>query len=133
MVTTEQAESWLRLWQEQLAIQAWEISCVWVEAETIEHREGDPNREYYGSMAADPVTWTGVLTLALDREPAEVELTILHECLHLLLSEWAPTVDSAKSYVPAALYVHLTQQREDAEERAVNLLERAIWKSRTTT
>lgn len=127
MVSTKQAVKWLNKWQARLFMQAWEISCVWVDAKTIPAPDDDPNLECYGTIHADPARWFATMTLALDRTPAEVEETILHECLHLLLVEWTGTVSVARTYVPAALYNVIEEQRADAEERTVELLTRALW------
>ena len=131
MVTPKQAEKMLSKWIQALRLQAWEVSCVWVEADRLD--SGETDLIEWATVAADPARWQATLTVALKRSSEDVEQTILHECLHLLLAEWTGTVATARSYVPAALYALVEQQRYDAEERAVELLERALWRLSTAT
>ncbi len=130
MVETAHAEAMLTRWQEALSLQIWDISCVWVDAKTIEQTD---DTDVWADVRIDRERWEAKITVALDRTAEEVERTILHECLHLLLAEWKDGAQAAKSYCPAALFTLLTEQRDEAEERAVTLLERAMWKIRRTT
>ena len=128
MVSVKQADKWFGQWVEVLNLQAWEFTCVWVDAPTV---KDDEESVYWGHCQADRRNMAATITIALDRSPVDVRTSIVHELLHVALAEWDDVVKAAKSYVPAALYTHLGEDAYDAQERVVNLLERVLTKFAT--
>lgn len=87
VVTEEQTEDWLRIWQKRLRLDDWKIEVkivrVWeLERGTLGHIDWSTPRKTAVIKVLNPADYE----LPPDKIPADMELSIVHELVHLHLS-----------------------------------------------
>ena len=87
VVTDEQAEDWLKLWQKRLRLEDWKIEVkivrVWeLERGTLGHIDWSTPHHTAVIKVLSPEDYE----LPADKIPADMELSIVHELVHLHLS-----------------------------------------------
>lgn len=87
VVTEEQAQDWLRLWQKRLRLEDWKIEVrivrIWeLERGTLGHIDWSTPHHTALIKVLSPADYE----LPPDKIPADMELSIVHELVHLHLS-----------------------------------------------
>ena len=87
VVTDEQAQDWLRLWQKRLRLEDWKIEVkivrIWeLEQGTLGHIDWSTPHHTALIKVLNPADYE----LPPDKMPADMELSIVHELVHLHLS-----------------------------------------------
>jgi len=121
-MTTRKIEALVRYWQEILQLQEWKIE---VEVIPAEHISGD---RLLADIDRDYSMLHATLTIASQRDPAELSSTVLHELLHLVLAGLV----TQHRYIAGLLGTEAEQlankEEQTEQERIVRKLERAIRK-----
>src|SRR5215469_4408252 len=86
-VSEEQASDWLKLWQKRLRLEEWKIDVkivrIWeLEQGTLGHIDWSSPRKTAVIKVLNPVDYE----LPTEKIPADMELSIVHELVHLHLS-----------------------------------------------
>ena len=87
VVTEEQTQDWLRVWQKRLRLDDWKIEVkivrIWeLEHGTLGHIDWSTPRKSAVIKVLNPADYE----LPPDKIPADMELSIVHELVHLHLS-----------------------------------------------
>ncbi len=87
IVTDEQAQDWLKLWQKRLRLEDWKIGVkivrIWeLEHGTLGHIDWSSTHRTAVIKVLNPADYE----LPADQIPADMELSIVHELVHLHLS-----------------------------------------------
>jgi len=87
VVTEDQAQDWLRLWQKRLRLEDWKIDVkivrIWdLEQGTLGHIDWSTTHHTALIKVLNPADYE----LPPDKIPADMELSIVHELVHLHLS-----------------------------------------------
>jgi hypothetical protein len=87
VVTTEQVHDWLHLWQKRLGLEEWKIDVkivrVWeLEQGTLGHIDWSIPHKSATIKVLNPADYE----LPKDKIPADIELSVVHELVHLHLS-----------------------------------------------
>ena|SRR5579872_3529969 len=87
VVTEDQAQDWLRLWQKRLRLEDWKIDVkivrIWdLEQGTLGHIDWSTTHHTAMIKVLNPADYE----LPPDKIPADMELSIVHELVHLHLS-----------------------------------------------
>jgi hypothetical protein len=87
IVTDEQAQDWLKLWQKRLRLEDWKIGVkivrIWeLEHGTLGHIDWSSTHKTAVIKVLNPADYE----LPADQIPADMELSIVHELVHLHLS-----------------------------------------------
>jgi len=76
----------LPTWQERLRLRDWNITLEFVDAEVL-HR--DEKEEFFAWTTSDPKRMEAIIELATRRPRKALEDVLVHELVHVLLSEMA--------------------------------------------
>jgi|SRR5579862_4073004 hypothetical protein len=87
LVSEEQTQDWLRIWQKRLRLEDWKIEVkivrIWeLEHGTLGHIDWSTPRKVAVIKVLNPADYE----LPPDKIPADMELSIVHELVHLHLS-----------------------------------------------
>src|SRR5580704_8629493 len=87
VVTDEQAQDWLKLWQKRLRLEDWKIAVkivrIWdLEHGTLGHIDWSATHRTAVIKVLNPADYE----LPADQIPGDMELSIVHELVHLHLS-----------------------------------------------
>ena len=110
IVTEEQTQDWLRTWQKRLRLEDWKIEVkivrIWeLEHGTLGHIDWSTPRKEAVIKVLNPADYE----LPPDKIPADMELSIIHELVHLHLS-----------------VLPLTKASRGAEEQVVTMIADAL-------
>ncbi len=110
VVTEEQAQDWLRLWQKRLRLDDWKIEVrivrIWeLERGTLGHIDWSTTHHTALIKVLSPLDYE----LPPDKIPADMELSIVHELVHLHLS-----------------VLPLNKSSRNAEEQVVTMISDAL-------
>ena len=110
IVSTEQVHDWLQSWQKRLHLEDWKIEVkiarIWdLEQGTLGHIDWSESHKTAVIKVLNPVDYD----LPKEKVPEDVELSIVHELVHLQLSP-----------------LPLNKSSRDAEEQAVTMLANAL-------
>jgi len=85
-MTQHQAEQLVVKWQKLLRLEDWDIE---VRLKTEINSKG-----WLGCVAQQPFKWAAIITLKSDKSDDEIESTLVHEMVHIVLSGLAYLVDN---------------------------------------
>ena len=110
IVSTEQVHDWLQSWQKRLHLEDWKIEVkiarIWdLEQGTLGHIDWSESHKTAVIKVLNPVDYD----LPKEKVPEDVELSIVHELVHLQLSA-----------------LPLNKSSRNAEEQAVTMLANAL-------
>ncbi|HUJ20575.1 MAG TPA: hypothetical protein VLX58_03590 [Bryobacteraceae bacterium] len=110
VVTEEQVHDWLRIWQRRLRLDDWKIDVkvvrIWeLEQGTLGHIDWSVPHKNATIKVLNPVDYE----LPADKIPADMELSVVHELVHLHLS-----------------VLPLNKSSRDTEERVVTMIADAL-------
>src|SRR3977135_455960 len=110
VVTDEQVHDWLKLWQKRLRLEDWKIEVkivrIWdLEQGTLGHIDWSVPHKTAVIKVLNPADYE----LPRDRVPADMELSIVHELVHLHLSA-----------------LPLNKSSRNAEEQVVTMIATAL-------
>jgi len=110
VVTDEQAQDWLKLWQKRLRLEDWKIEVrivrIWeLERGTLGHIDWSTAHRTALIKVLSPLDYE----LPADKIPADMELSIVHELVHLHLS-----------------VLPLNKSSRNAEEQVVTMIANAL-------
>jgi hypothetical protein len=121
-VTRRELERRLEHWRERL-VPEWRLTL----------KESGPNwqdeDDYLATVQADSdyhhakVYFTSA---CLDRDEASIDVTIVHELLHLLAREMRRTLDVVKDHTPPAVHAIASETQSTGEEQLVERVAHAI-------
>ena len=120
-MTKAQIERIGKRWQRRLLLEHWRV--VWVA--TCEEAMNDEG--HLGTCAWDVDTLSATIHVATGRPAAEVESTMLHELLHLVVGGVVCAGRQAAARLNADAAQIAYGMIESEAERAVRCLERVIW------
>src|SRR6267378_2931994 len=110
VVTDEQVHDWLKVWQKRLRLEDWKIEVkvvrIWdLEQGTLGHIDWSVPHKTATIKVLNPSDYE----LPRDRVPADMELSIVHELVHLHLSA-----------------LPLNKSSRNAEEQVVTMIAKAL-------
>jgi hypothetical protein len=110
VVTEEQTHDWLKLWQKRLRLEDWKIEVkivrIWeLEHSTLGHIDWSASHKTAVIKVLNPADYE----LPADKVPADMELSIVHELVHLHLS-----------------VLPLNKSSRNAEEQVVSMIADAL-------
>jgi len=118
-------ERYLHRWQARLGLQGWKIELHLYEGEILPPSASDSER-----AAGQFYAWTqerrAEVHIAVGQPTANPEEIMLHELLHILLSDIRDGLDRLKGIVSADVHGMARGEHLDAEEVAVHRLTRAF-------
>ncbi len=112
-MTKRQVHNILQDWQQKLRLENWEISVELLPAEEL----GDDGR--VAQVRSRPCYMRADIEVANEQDDVEIEASILHELLHIVLSEMREELSEGKQFMR-------TEPWNLREEQAVHRLETCI-------
>ncbi len=115
-----QVEKLGREWQARLLLDRWEIEWQVFPASYVNEER------HLGNCATDTDTLTATISIAAKRPSAEIESTIIHELLHLVVAPLAAAGRLAAGRLSSEAAEIMADVIDAEAERAVRCLERVI-------
>lgn len=122
IVSEDQVDRWLKLWQQRLQLQDWKVEVrmvrVWeLEPHTLGHIHWSKARRAATIKVLDPADYT----LPKARIADDIELSVVHELIHLQLSSLTLD-DKASTAVEEQVVNKLANTLVDLERRPATLV-----------
>lgn len=126
IVSEDQVDRWLKLWQQRLQLQDWKVEVrlvrIWqLEPHTLGHIHWSRARRTATIKVLDPVDYN----LPRSRIADDIELSVVHELIHLQLSSLTMD-DKASTAVEEQVVNRLANTLVDLERRPATLAS-SIW------